>query len=361
MTTRIDPTQFVGHLHASGLDVWAGVPDSLLKDLCAAASEKLGDRFVISANEGNAVGAACGWYVGTGRPAVVYMQNSGEGNAVNPLLSIADPDVYSIPMLLVIGWRGEPGVHDEPQHVKQGKATCALLEAMGVPYEVLDPDGWRGQLEGLLGAMRSQSRPMALVVRKGSFGAYPFSPADDGAPMTREGALEALLGCLGEDDLVVSTTGKTSREVFEIRERRGQGHAYGMALGTDADVWCVDGDGSLLMHMGAFPVMAQKWPENLKYLVNVNGAHESVGGQPTVGLEMDVPGMLRACGIAPVAQASTPGEIEAGVSALRDGSARALVLTTRQGSRADLGRPTTTPKENKEAMMAKIASMREEG
>lgn len=374
---KIDPREFYGALVDGGLDLFAGVPDSLLKDFCACVSdESLAERNIIAANEGNAVGIACGYHVATGKAAVVYMQNSGEGNAVNPLLSIADPGVYSIPMLLVIGWRGEPGVHDEPQHVKQGEVTCSLLEAMGVPYAVLAADGWRGQIEALLGTMSSQSRPVAAVIRKGTFDAHPFEAADNGAPMTREEALEALLGCLGDDDLVVSTTGKTSRELFEIREWRGQGHAndfltvggmghtssiaYGMALGTDADVWCVDGDGSLLMHMGAFPVMAQKWPSNLKYVVNVNGAHESVGGQPTVGLEMDVPGMLRACGLAAVAEASTPGEIEAGVAALRHGAAQALVLTTRQGSRADLGRPTTTPQENKEAMMAKIASMKRE-
>ena len=371
----IDPRDFYDELVAGGLDLFCGVPDSLLKNLCACVSDAApAERNVITANEGNAVGVACGYHVATGRAAVVYMQNSGEGNAVNPLLSIADPDVYSIPMLLVIGWRGEPGVHDEPQHVKQGKVTCGLLEAMGVPYEVLDPGGWRGQLEALLAQMREGPRPVAAVVRKGLFGPYPFEAEDNGAPMTREEALEALLGRLGDGDLVVSTTGKTSREVFEIRERRGQGHAndfltvggmghtssiaYGMALGCDADVWCVDGDGSFLMHMGAFPVMAQQMPANFKYVLNVNGAHESVGGQPTVGQRIDVPAILRASGFAEVLEASTPAGIEAGVEALRAGARRALVITTHQGSRDDLGRPTTTPQENKRAMMAKIDSMR---
>lgn len=373
---KIEPREFYEALVGEGLDLFCGVPDSLLKDLCACISDMVpAERNIITANEGNAVGIACGYHVATGKSAVVYMQNSGEGNAVNPLLSIADSDVYSIPMLLVIGWRGEPGVHDEPQHVKQGKVTCALLEAMGVPYEVLNPDGWRGQLASLLGIMREGSRPVAAAVRKGTFAPYPFEAEDNGAPVTREEALEALLSCLGSDDLVVSTTGKTSREVFEIRERNGQGHAndfltvggmghtssiaYGMSLGTDADVWCIDGDGSFLMHMGAFPVMAQKMPSNFRYVLNVNGAHESVGGQPTVGQRIDVPAILRASGFAEVCEASKPEEIQAGVAALRAGAGRALVITTRQGSRSDLGRPTTTPVQNKEAMMAKIASMRE--
>ena len=371
----IDPKEFYGALVEEGLDLFAGMPDSLLKNLCACVFDNApAERNIITANEGNAVGIACGYHVATGRAAVVYMQNSGEGNIVNPLLSIADPDVYSIPMLLVVGWRGEPGVHDEPQHVKQGKVTCSLLEAMGVPYEVLDPEGWRAQLEELVAAMREGSRPVAAVVRKGLFDSYPFEAADNGAPMSREEALEAVLSCLGDDDLVVSTTGKTSREVFEIRERRGQGHAndfltvggmghtssiaYGMALGTDADVWCVDGDGSFLMHMGAFPVMAQKMPLNFKYVLNVNGAHESVGGQPNVAQEIDVAAILKASGFDEVHEASTADEIESGMAALRAGARCALVVTTHQGSRSDLGRPTTTPQENKQAMMAKIGAMR---
>ena len=370
---KIDSREFYSSLADAGAGLFCGVPDSLLKDFCACVGDLApAGRHVIAANEGNAIGMACGWHIASGGFGVVYMQNSGEGNAVNPLLSIADTDVYSIPMLLIVGWRGEPGVHDEPQHAKQGKVTCALLEAMGVPYEVLDPEDWRGQLDGLLEEMHEGSRPVAAVVRKGTFEAYPFQAVDNGAPMMREEALEAVLGCLGEEDLVVSTTGKTSREVFEIRERRGQGHAndfltvggmghtssiaYGMALGTDADVWCIDGDGSFLMHLGAFPVMAQAMPSNFRYVLNVNGAHESVGGQPNVGLQVDIPGILRASGFDMVCEASTPEEVEAGMAALRESPRRALVITTRQGSRADLGRPTTTPQQNKRAMMAKIAS-----
>jgi phosphonopyruvate decarboxylase len=307
----------------------------------------------------------------TGRNGVVYMQNSGEGNAVNPLLSIADPDVYSIPLLLVIGWRGEPGVHDEPQHVKQGKVTCTMLEAMGVPYEILEPTRWTEQLDSLLGIMQDQSRPVALVVRKGTFSAYPFEAKVSGDPLLREQALEIMLGTLGPHDLVVSTTGKESREVFEIRERRGETHdadfltvggmghtasiAYGMALGCpESTVWCLDGDGSMLMHMGSLAVMAQTWPSNLRYVVNVNGAHESVGGQPNVGADIDVPAMLRACGFLDVREAWNAAEITASMDDVRHSSRTALVLHTRQGSRDDLGRPTLSPVQNKLALMRRI-------
>lgn len=370
----IDTKEFYDGLTDAGLDFFAGVPDSLLKNLCACIFENTpAEHNIIAANEGNAVGMACGYHVATGKFGVVYMQNSGEGNIVNPLLSIADPDVYSIPMLLLIGWRGEPGKHDEPQHVKQGKVTCSLLDTMGVPYEVLE-ENWKAQLERILRVMREESRPVALVIRKGIFGTYGFTAEDNGAPMSREEALEVVLGNLGDDDFVVATTGKTSREIFEIREARGQGNtndfltvggmghtssiAFGMAIGTDANVWCIDGDGSFLMHMGAFPVIAQNAPANFKYILNNNGAHESVGGQPTVGQKIDVPAILRASGFEVVVEASTPEEIDGGMAKLRRSARAALVITTHQGSRSDLGRPTKTPQENKSSMMEKMTKFR---
>lgn len=366
----IDPKAFYDRLCACGADFYTGVPDSLLKNLCACIFDQSPEgRNIIAANEGNAVGMACGYHMATGRFGVVYLQNSGEGNTVNPLLSIADPDVYSIPLLLVVGWRGEPGVHDEPQHVKQGKVTCSLLEAMGIPYKVLD-EGWEAQVDWALATMVEESRPVALVVRKGTFDAYPFSPEDNGAELSREEALAVVLDHLGDDDFIVSTTGKTSREVFELREARGQDHAndfltvggmghtssiaFGMALGTSADVWCIDGDGSLLMHLGAFPVIAQNAPANYKYILNNNGAHESVGGQPTVGQRVDVPAILRASGFATVLTAQSAEQIAEAVERMREPGPAALVITTHQGSRSDLGRPTTTPQENKQAMMGRL-------
>lgn len=370
----IDAKAFYDGLENSGFDFFAGVPDSLLKSLCACIFDNTPpERNIITANEGNAIGMVCGYHVSSGKCGVVYMQNSGEGNMINPLLSIADPDVYSIPMLLLIGWRGEPGVHDEPQHVKQGKVTCELLATMGVPYEVLEDD-WESQLDRMVKAMNEQSRPVALVIRKGTFDNYPFNVEDNGATLSREEALKVVLENLTEDDFIVSTTGKTSREIFEIRESCGQNHAndfltvggmghtssiaFGMAVGTDKNVWCVDGDGSFLMHMGAFPIIAQNAPDNFKYILNNNGAHESVGGQPTVGQKIDVPAILRASGFEEICEVSMPEEIAAGMRILRITPKSAMVVTTHQGSRTNLGRPTKTPQENKHAMMAKFASYR---
>lgn len=294
------------------------------------------------------------------------MQNSGEGNAVNPLLSIADPAVYSIPMLLIIGWRGEPGVHDEPQHAKQGAVTLSLLEAMNIPYEVLD-DNWKKQLRDVIRVMNEESRPVALVIRKGLLSEHPYCPDENGAPLCREEALKLILSKIDDNDFIVSTTGKTSREIFEIRESRGQAHsqdfltvggmghtssiAFGMAIGSDKNIYCIDGDGSFLMHMGASAIIAQNAPDNFKYILNNNEAHESVGGQPTVAGRIDIPAVLRACGFKNVIEARSRDEIMQGMEELTRSRKAALVITTHQGSRSDLGRPTTTPIENKQAMM----------
>ena len=370
---KVDTGRFVDALIERGLGLWAGVPDSLLKDLCACASERLRTNFLITANEGNAVGVASGWHVATGDAAVVYMQNSGEGNVVNPLLSIADPEVYGIPMMLIVGWRGEPGVPDEPQHAKQGKVTLSLLEAMDIPFQVLDPTCWEGQVDELVATMRVKSCPVALVVRKGTFASYAFEPIVSRDPLSREEALSAVLTVIGPDDLVVSTTGKESRELFELREQRGEGHdtdfltvggmghtgsvAYGMALGSPSrTVWCLDGDGSMLMHMGSLAVMAQSWPENLRYVVNVNAAHESVGGQPNVAGGIDVVRMLCSCGFTDAVEARSMEEIADAMRIAAKSPRTAVVLRTHQGSRDNLGRPTVAPRDNKVAMMRRIGS-----
>ncbi len=366
----IDTKEFYDCLISRKMDFFTGVPDSLLANFCACVRQNSPEnRNIIAANEGNAVGIACGYHIATGQYGVVYMQNSGEGNAVNPLLSIADEEVYSIPLLLMIGWRGEPGTKDEPQHKKQGKVTLALLEAMGIAYEILEDD-YLSQIERAVEYMRTQSRPYAIVVRKGTFSEYKADKDVADYPLSREQALECVLDCIPEQDFIVSTTGKTSREIFEIREACGQSHsgdfltvggmghtssiALGMSLGTDRNVYCIDGDGSFIMHMGAFAINADKAGANFKYILNNNGAHESVGGQPTVGFKIDIPAVLRAVGFEHVMTAQTGEEIAAAMKRLAEVKLGALIIYTHQGSREDLGRPTVSPVDNKKAMMERF-------
>ncbi len=366
----IDTKEFYDYLCDNNIDFFAGVPDSLLANLCACIKMNSSkEKNIITANEGNAVAMCAGYHLSTGKIGCVYMQNSGEGNAINPLLSLADEDVYSIPMLLIIGWRGEPGKHDEPQHVKQGKVTIPLLQSMGIDYEVLS-DNYQDALTRAIDYMNKNNKPYALVIKKGLFSDYKIKLETSSYTMTREDALKAIIDSLSDEDIIVSTTGKTSREIFEIREANKQGHAndfltvgsmghtasiaYGVSIGTDKNVYCIDGDGSFIMHMGSLGVIAANMPNNFKYILNDNNAHESVGGQPTCSKSLDIPAILKACGFKNVIIASTQDEIKKGISVLKKENAVALVLHTKQGSRENLGRPTTTPIENKIALMKKL-------
>lgn len=369
--------KFYDLLQSNGISLFTGVPDSLLKDFCAYVTDNSPkEQHIIAANEGAAVGIAAGHHLATGKVPLVYMQNSGIGNAVNPLLSLADEKVYSMPILLVIGWRGEPGGgHDEPQHVKQGLVTLPLLETLGIPYQVLDSDEAAAlrQAADIISSCKASSKPHAIVIRKETFGKYKLQrEARNDYPLSREEALKIVVSRLAEKDMAVSTTGKLSRELFELREALGQGHgkdfltvgsmghsssiALGIALAKpERRIWCFDGDGAFIMHMGAISNIGALAPGNFVHVVFNNGAHESVGGQPTLGFNMDIPAIAKSCGYKTAVTLTTQEEIEAFFDRLPALSAPALVeLRVRIASRDDLGRPTTTPIENKEAFMQNL-------
>ena len=367
----IDVKETYEALVGSGIDMFTGVPDSLLKNICAYITDTTPrERHIIAANEGNAVGIAAGHYLATGKPALVYMQNSGLGNTVNPLLSLADEKVYSIPMVLMIGWRGEPGVHDEPQHAKQGEVTLALLDAMQIPYIILEDVGQIGPQVAL--AVNRKS-PAAIVVRKGTFGSYKLKNASkNDYELSREQAMKLVVDHLRADDIIVSTTGKLSRELFEYRESKQQGHGHdfltvgsmghssSIALGIALEkpqrrVFCFDGDGAFIMHTGALGIVASMKPSNFYHILFNNNAHESVGGQPTIGYEIDAVGIAKASGYLFAQRAATQEEMIQALQQLEHVEGPALTeLRVRIDSRDDLGRPTTTPIENKEAFMEEL-------
>ena len=372
----IQPKEFFDNLISEGILFFSGVPDSLLKNFCAYVTDHVDDRHhVIAANEGGAVALAAGYYLATGNYALVYMQNSGLGNATNPLVSLADPEVYSIPMLLMIGWRGEPGIHDEPQHVKQGRVTLGLLEAMEIPYLVLDGNtrDWRGLVRSLCDQMRDHERPVAIVVRTDTFDEYKMGTFDDDSSLLmREEAISIVVERIGDNDIVVSTTGKTSRELFEVRERYSQGHgrdfltvgsmghssqiALGIALQKpNYRVICLDGDGAVLMHAGALAIVGQKAPPNFVHIVINNESHDSVGGQPTASPNVDYVDFAQAMGYRNALRAATSKEIESALAQLLDSEGPSLLeIKTRKGSRQDLGRPTITPLENRNELMRRL-------
>jgi phosphonopyruvate decarboxylase len=274
----INTNEFYEYLLTKGLDTFYGVPDSLLKDICACITKNaLSEKHIITANEGNAVGLASGHYLSTGKPAVVYLQNSGLGNIINPLISLADEDVYKIPILFLIGWRGEPGTKDEPQHKKQGKITLSTLEALGVKTIVLD-DNFEVTINEAISYMKKTLKPIALVVRKDTFSKVKLELPKDMFFISREEALSAIMKQIDKNSVIVSTTGKTSREVFEIRQKAGESHekdfltvgsmghassiALGIALTNKKKVYCIDGDGAMLMHLGGLGVAASNAPKN---------------------------------------------------------------------------------------------------
>jgi len=341
----LDPIVIYKKFLDLGIEFFTGVPDSLLKDFCLCVSEKSeGHAHVIAANEGGAVGLAAGHHLGTGKCGLVYLQNSGLGNMVNPLLSLADDHVYGLPMVLMVGWRGEPDVKDEPQHVRQGEVTESLLDVMGVESCILpvNEEEALACISMMYGKAVKEEKPVALVVRKGSFSKYTGKVGEvDCSLMSRERAIEIVVDGLEDTDVVVSTTGKTSRELFEIREERGEcgrdfmtvgsmGHCSQIALGValsrpDKRVICMDGDGSALMHLGGLALVGQSSISNFVHVLLNNGAHDSVGGQPTVGLDIDFCGMASSLGYSEVLRCEAEEDLVTFVKGLNGSSGRVFV------------------------------------
>lgn len=369
----IDPQDFIKHLQANGVDFFTGVPDSLLKEFCACL-EHVPDagHHIIGANEGGAVALALGYHLATRKVPLVYLQNSGLGNIINPLLSLADPEVYSVPLLLVIGWRGEPAVHDEPQHKKQGRVMLSMLDAMEIPHSILGPEivDLQTALADALAHVRERSAPFALVIKKGTFKSFAVPKIEKTEfSLSREEAIQQVIQSLGDGDVLISTTGMPSREVYEYRSKRGEGHqrdfltvggmghasqiALGIALQKpERSVYCLDGDGAVLMHMGALAITGALKPRNFKHIILNNGAHDSVGGQPTVAFDVDIPGIAQASGYKSVFCAKSKQELEPCLAELQRSSGPSLLeIRIRCGARKDIGRPVTTPNQNKRAFM----------
>jgi phosphonopyruvate decarboxylase len=375
----ISPKNFHDALSAHGVDFLSGVPDSLLKEFCAYVDAALPtENHVIAANEGTAVALAAGHHLATGSLPLVYLQNSGLGNTINPLLSLADPEVYALPMIVMIGWRGAPGVKDEPQHVKQGRITPALLDAMEIPYRELDGDPvtaaeaatWASQ------TAREISAPVVLLVHKGAFAKAEAKRPARAVPehfMTREAAIATITETLPADSIIVATTGMISRELYEQRVNRQQdrsgdfltvgsmGHASQIALGIarskpGAQVVCLDGDGAALMHLGGMATIGTSECGDLLHIVLNNGAHDSVGGQPTVAQQISLTAIALACGYDRVAgPVDTKAAILSQVGTLAQQSGRRfLEVLVRPGSRSDLGRPKESPAQNKELFVARL-------
>jgi phosphonopyruvate decarboxylase len=363
---------FFDALKNQGISKFAGVPDSLLKDICAYISDNTApSEHLITANEGSAVALAVGQYIATGLPSLVYMQNSGFGNALNPLLSLADVKVYSVPMVLMIGWRGEPGVKDEPQHVKQGEVMEPLLNACDIPSIIIDAATRNIEtvLKSAVDKAITNNQPVVLLVKKGTFEPYKLKNIEpDILERSREDAINKVVETSLKDDIFVSTTGMASRELFEIRVSNKQSHeqdfltvgsmghanmiALGIAQNTGRHVFCIDGDGASLMHLGNLTSTGQSGAKNFIHVLLNNAAHDSVGGQPTCASKVDIPLIAKACGYVSAESISDINEIQNYIKQFKQRPGPHLLeVKVRKGSRSNLGRPTSNPLQNKQELM----------
>lgn len=364
-------------------DFYTGVPDSQLKALCNYLMDTYGidpKHHVIAANEGNCTALAAGYHLATGKVPVVYMQNSGEGNIINPVASLLNDKVYAIPVIFVVGWRGEPGIHDEPQHIYQGEVTVKLLDDMGIASFVVGQDTSVEELSAKMKEFRKileDGKDVAFVIRKGALTDAPKVKYANDNKMIREEIIQHIVKVSGEDP-IVSTTGKASRELFETRVANGQSHKYdfltvgsmghssSIALGVainkpDKKIWCIDGDGAVLMHMGSMAVVGANSPKNMVHVVINNGAHETVGGMPTVAGSIDLVSIAKACGYPNAVSVDNFEDLDEALKAAKDRNELSFIeVMCSIGAREDLGRPTTTALENKQNFMKYLASGMEE-
>jgi len=355
-------------------DFYTGVPDSHLKALCNYLISTYGingKNHIIAANEGNAVGLAAGYHLATSKVPVVYMQNSGEGNIINPVASLMNDKVYGIPCIFIVGWRGEPGVHDEPQHIYQGEVTVKLLEDMDIRTFIISKETTEAEIKTQLTTWQpllDSGKQVAFVVRKGALEFDGKVKYENTNIMLREDIIRHIVAVSG-DDAIVSTTGKASRELFEIREANGQRHEYdfltvgsmgyssSVALGIalqkpEKKIWIIDGDGALLMHMGSMALMGANKPKNVVHIVINNGAHETVGGMPTVASKMDFVAIAKGCRYKNAVCVDNFDSLDRELNKAKSCNELSMIeVKCSIGARDDLGRPTTTAKENKESFM----------
>ena len=328
-------------------------------------------KHIVGANEGGAVALALGISSGDTKDSSRLFAELGIRQHHQSLLSLADKEVYSDPHAACHWLAGEPGVHDEPQHKKQGRVMLPMLKAMEIPYSILGPEVDNGDAMWQMHwhMFEKPARPLPSSLRRKPSKLSRLRGLNPGISLSREEAIKQVLEVMDKSDMVVATTGMPSREVYECRAKKGEGHqrdfltvggmghasqiALGIALQKpERSIYCLDGDGALLMHMGALAINGTFKAKNLKHIILNNGAHDSVGGQPTVGLSIDLLSVAHAVGYQYAARTQTRQELHSSLRILKDSIGPSLLeIRVRRGARKDLGRPATTPAQNKNVFM----------
>lgn len=360
-------------------DFFTGVPDSQLRQICDCLVEKYGDNtkhHIIAANEGNAVAIAAGYHMATRKVPVVYMQNSGEGNAINPIASLLNEKVYAIPMLFIIGWRGEPGIHDEPQHIFQGEITTKLLDDLDIKYFVVSKEVSNDELNAKMNEFQSdlrEGKQVALIIKKNSIQHDAKVKYKNENSIVREDAIREIVKVTVED-IIVSTTGKASRELFEIREERNENHekdfltvgcmghassiALGIALQKESRIWIIDGDGAAVMHLGAMPILSSVNPKNVVHIIINNEAHETVGGME-LNAKCNYKELAKVLGYEKAYSTGDLKELSQILGKVKKEEKLTLIeIKCSIYSRSDLGRPTIKAVKNKENFMGFLSTVK---
>lgn len=358
----MSPEDFLRTLTQSGVNFFTGVPDSILRDFCTLVNQLNPPHHVTAANEGTAVSLAIGHYLGTRSTPAVYLQNSGLGNALNPIISLAHKSVYQIPILLIIGWRGEPGLKDEPQHQAQGSITIPLLDICGVPYKILSGETSQKEIQEFIRtSSNAKSGPFAILISKGGISTENIEVKNQiETSLTRKSAIQVISRCIRSIDIIVATTGKISRELLVVRESDtkshadflcvgGMGHASSIATGLaisnlNRRVFCLDGDGALQMHLGSAATIGELSPKNFFHFVFNNGTHDSVGGNPVTSPRLNYQKLFKAFGYQNQFLATNGAEIESAISYCNQNDGPVLIEVKIEGGQEEnLPRPTNSP------------------
>lgn len=364
----INPKDFFETLKDNNYEYFCGVPDSTLKDLCSYIDDNANDH-LICANEGSAIGSAIGYHLATGKVPIVYMQNSGFGNAINPVLSMASKEIYKIPMLILVGWRGEPGIKDEPQHMHQGKVLLPSMGAMELDYDMLPTKFESAQrvISDITRKIKSDNRPYFLVIKKGTFDEYKGQEKQDTNILNRIDVIKEITSTF-TNEKVIASTGFISRELFEIREESTKNHgqdfltigamghtsqiAYAYAKHSRSKTICLDGDGSFLMHMGGTTTIKAHPNTNIIHIVLNNGAHLSVGGQPTMAAKLKLSDIARECGFNQSYCVKTQEELTKTLNEIKDKTGPIFIdIKVSKEIKKDLMRPNLTPVDMKNLFM----------
>ena len=365
---------FLKFLNKNGINFFTGVPDSLLKNFCLLLEKKLNKKsHIISANEGSAISLAAGYNLATNKIPLIYLQNSGLGNLINPLLSLIDKKVYSIPVIILMGWRGEPGVHDEPQHVTQGNLTLNLIKTLKSNYYILKGDEKIDykEIKLKIKKLKFNQKPLFILVKKNIFDKVKITKKIPKNKFKREAAIKCIARILGKKSKYISTTGMISRELYEIRKENKEshsldfltvgsmGHASQIALGysmkTKKKVVCLDGDGAFLMHMGGIATIGDNKPNNFTHILLNNKVHESVGAQRTTSEVINYSAIAKACGYEKIFKnVNSLSKLKSVLKKIKKNKGLKFIeCIVSPGHRKNLGRPKETPVKNKNSFMKK--------